>query len=44
MSSKKRKLSGLSSLELQMAYNALLRLRDSFPLADSEADPDEPAR
>lgn len=45
--SKKRKLSGLSGLELQMAYNALCRLKSSFVLVDeeseSEAVPNEPA-
>lgn len=45
MSSKKRKLSRLSGLELQMAYNALLKLRASFVLdeeSESEVDPNEP--
>ncbi|PPQ98006.1 hypothetical protein CVT26_003068 [Gymnopilus dilepis] len=45
--SKKRKLSGLSGLELRMAYEALRRLKSSFVSADeesdSEADPDAPA-
>lgn len=45
--SKKRKLSGLSGLELQIAYDALPKLRTSFALVDEEseskADPNEPA-
>ena len=44
---KKRKLSGPSGLELQMAYDALRKLRASFVLVDeeseSDADASEPA-
>jgi len=43
MSSKKRKLSGLSGLELQLAYNSLLKLKESFVYEESEEDPSEPA-
>ncbi|KIJ51002.1 hypothetical protein M422DRAFT_204014 [Sphaerobolus stellatus SS14] len=45
--SKKRKLSGLSSVELLLAYNSLLKLKKSIVYEESEedsgADPNEPA-
>jgi hypothetical protein len=44
---KKRKLSGLSELELQLAYSSLLKLKKIIvheeSEEDSEADPNEPA-
>ncbi|KAF8237674.1 hypothetical protein L208DRAFT_1421509 [Tricholoma matsutake] len=44
---KKRKLSGLSGLELQLAYSSLLKLKKTIVYEeseeDSEADPNEPA-
>ena len=36
--SKKRKFSGLSGLELRMAYDALRKLRASFALVDEESE------
>ena len=45
---KKRKLSGLSGLELQLAYSSLLKLKKTIVYEeseeDSEADPNEPAQ
>jgi hypothetical protein len=38
MSSKKRKLSGLSGLELQLAYNSLLKLKKSIAYEESEEE------
>lgn len=38
--SKKRKLSGLSGLELRMAYDALRKLRAGFVLVDEESEPE----
>lgn len=44
MSHVTRKLFGLSGLEFQVAYNALLRLKEGFFYDESEskADPNEP--
>lgn len=43
MSPKRRKLSGLSGLELQLAYNSLLKLKSTIVYEESEeeADPNE---
>ena len=38
MSSKKRKLSGLSGLELQLAYNSLLKLKKSIVYEEAEEE------
>jgi hypothetical protein len=38
MSSKKRKLSGLSGLELQLAYNSLLKLKKSIAYEESKEE------
>ena len=38
MSSKKRKISGLSGLELQLAYNSLLKLKKSIVYEESEEE------
>ena len=38
MSSKKRKISGLSGLELQLAYNSLLKLKKSIVYQASEEE------
>ena len=38
MSSKKRKLSGPSGLELQLAYNSLLKLKKSIVYEESEEE------
>jgi hypothetical protein len=40
MSSKKRKLSGLSGLELQVAYNSLLKLKKTIVYEESEEEKD----
>jgi hypothetical protein len=44
---KKRKLSGLSGLELQLAYSSLLKLKKTIVYEESEedleVDPNEPA-
>ena len=38
MSSKKRKLSGFSGLELQLAYNSLLKLKKSIVYESEEEE------
>ena len=38
MSSKKRKLSRLSGLELQLAYNSLLKLKKSIVYEEAEEE------
>jgi hypothetical protein len=45
MSCKKRKISGLSGLELQVAYNSILKLKQSIVYEESreEEDPNAPA-
>jgi hypothetical protein len=42
---KKRKLSGLTGMELQLAYTSLLKLKSALVYEESEEteDPDEPA-
>lgn len=40
---KKRKLSGLSGLELQLAFNSLLKLKRTIMYEESEGDLNEPA-
>jgi hypothetical protein len=42
VSSKKRKLSGLSGLELQLAYNSLLKLKKSIVYEESEEEEGPP--
>jgi hypothetical protein len=45
MSSKKRKLSGLTGMELRVAYNSLLKLKKAIVYEESEEeeDPDAPS-
>lgn len=45
MSSKKHKLSGLSGLELQLAFNSLLKLKETivYEKSEEEEDPNGPA-
>ena len=40
MSSKKRKLTGFSGLELQLAYNSLLKLKKSIVYEEEECPPE----
>jgi hypothetical protein len=42
MSSKKRKLSGLTGLELQLAYDSILKLKKTI-VNEGEEEEDEPA-
>ena len=42
MSSKKRKLSGLSRLEVQLAYNSLLKLKKSIAYEEPEEEEGPP--